>query len=202
MKHLGQSSSINHRSNNSLIQPQHQQSQRLHQSNVLSQSVVHAASQSSSGSMVPHQGPTGPSTQHPHPSSVGPSPSFHHMQPAAIPPASIPPSAGAPNYHHHHHHHHHQAAAMLTLAVSNPPAPMPLQHHQQNINLNVNHHLISAPIVVDFSNMTVNCVQLGQENQQHLQQQPPSLVGTGHNVGPMGNNGGSIVPGSTGGRLK
>lgn len=90
---------------------------------------------------------------------------------------------------------------MLTLAVSNPPAPLPHQHHQQNINLNVNHHLISAPIVVDFSNMTVNCVQLGQETQQHVQQ-PPPLMGAAHGVGPMSNNGGNIMPGSSGGRLK
>lgn len=89
---------------------------------------------------------------------------------------------------------------MLTLAVSNPPAALPHQHHQQNINLNVNHHLISAPIVVDFSNMTVNCVQLGQENQQHLQQQPPHM-GAGHGPTPMGASG-SIPPGTAGGRLK
>uniref|UniRef100_A0A182LRB1 SWIM-type domain-containing protein n=1 Tax=Anopheles culicifacies TaxID=139723 RepID=A0A182LRB1_9DIPT len=36
----------------------------------------------------------------------------------------------------------------------------------KRINLNVNHHVISTPIVVDFSNMTVNCVQL-QEATQH-----------------------------------
>nr|XP_029717959.1 uncharacterized histidine-rich protein DDB_G0274557-like [Aedes albopictus] len=170
------------------------------------QALVHATSQSSSGSMIPHQAPSVPPAQHSLPPPLGSSSSFHHpLQPGGIPSApthsSAPSSAGGSNYHHHHHHHHHQAAAMLTLAVSNPPAQMPHHHqhhhHQQNINLNVNHHLISAPIVVDFSNMTVNC-------QQQQQQQPPSLVGAGHGVGPMGNNGGgpNIMPGNTGGRLK
>ncbi|XP_061497741.1 uncharacterized protein LOC133391106 [Anopheles gambiae] len=50
-------------------------------------------------------------------------------------------------------------AVAAAAAAAHPP--------QQSINLNVNHHVISTPIVVDFSNMTVNCVQLQEAAAQH-----------------------------------
>ncbi|XP_052899975.1 hormone receptor 4-like [Anopheles moucheti] len=53
------------------------------------------------------------------------------------------------------------SAAPTTVATVAVNAPAAATHpQQQSINLNVNHHVISTPIVVDFSNMTVNCVQL------------------------------------------
>ncbi|XP_050098911.1 putative uncharacterized protein DDB_G0271606 [Anopheles aquasalis] len=98
------------------------------------------------------------------------------------------PQPQPPSHHHLHQHHHQQPPPQAqqqyhqsghvhgpqqpptphssTTAASTATAAAAAHQQQQSINLNVNHHVISAPIVVDFSNMTVNCVQL-QEASQH-----------------------------------
>lgn len=205
VKHVAQNTAAmqrtSHNSNfatqqQSQLQPQHQIQM---QSSSMSQPLM--PTQPPAGSLLSSTGSSHPAIGIPAP-PPGPPPSFHHLptggSTGTVPPGG-PPSVG-PNYHHHHHHHH-QAAAMLTLAVSNPSAGISHQHHhQQNINLNVNHHVISAPIVVDFSNMTVNCVQIGQESQNHPVPPPPHLGtshGSGAAIGPS-----SGIPSGSAGRLK
>ncbi|XP_040172353.1 hormone receptor 4-like [Anopheles arabiensis] len=93
---------------------------------------------------------------------------------ATLPAAGLAP---APPTHHAHHHAHlyshaqqQQQHSVVSLPNINAPgaaAAAAAHPPQQSINLNVNHHVISTPIVVDFSNMTVNCVQLQEAAAQH-----------------------------------
>ncbi|XP_053661512.1 hormone receptor 4-like [Anopheles marshallii] len=122
---------------------------------------------------LPMPAPTGSGTM-----QTSMMPALHHPTQPQPPPAPPPSQHHLPHLHHMHKQlpplpSHTQAqsaqpqqpqpltAAPTTVATVAVNAPAAATHpQQQSINLNVNHHVISTPIVVDFSNMTVNCVQL------------------------------------------